>query len=264
MRNDTDVHILSFGSADTADVRILSTNIKLENGPNGKIPTALVVHVQHWGHAFDLEFRGVFGRPIGHAVAAAIAVAEATDITIDTIRALPNVFKPLPGRTRIIPGIKHTTLFDDSYNASPAAVISAVRDLTDMTLEPHQRKIVCLGEMRELGEESELLHREVVEKCVRMGVDVFVGCGMFAGAMKHAAEGAGLPSDRVHAFEDTPEAGIFLQDLIRPGDVILAKASEGTNKTKGVRMERVIKELMAEPLRASELLVRQEAVWDRK
>jgi len=73
-----------------------------------------------------------------------------------------------------------------------------------------------------------------------------------------------MREDQIKVFEDSPEAGRFLQDWIHPGDVILIKASEGTIDAKGVRMERVVKELMAEPLRASELLVRQEEAWQRK
>lgn len=264
MRHETEAHVLTFGEADTADIRILSSEIKLESGPHGKTPTGLRIVARHWGHTFELEFTGVFGRPVAYAVGAAIGVAEAMDTRIEAIRELPQALKPMAGRTRIIPGIKHTTLFDDSYNASPAAVISAVRDLTSMELEPGQRKIACLGEMRELGEESELLHKKVAAECARMRVDFLVVCGIFADAMKIAAQEAGMQPDMVKAFEDTPEAGLFLQNEIRPGDIILAKASEGTHKTKGVRMERVIKELMAEPLRASELLVRQEAAWQRR
>ena len=69
---------------------------------------------------------------------------------------------------------------------------------------------------------------------------------------------------RIKMFDDTPEAGRFIQAWIKPGDVIFAKASQGTIDAKGVRMERVIKELMAEPDRAAELLVRQEDAWKRK
>lgn len=264
MRHETNSHVLTFGETETADIRILSSEIMLEEDPHGNVPTGLSVSLQHWGHTYQLTFKGVFGRPIALAAAVAIGVAEATDTSFEAVRNLSRTFKPMPGRTRIIPGIKHTTLFDDSYNASPAAVISAMRDVTNLKLASHQRKIVCLGEMRELGDEAENLHRKVAAEAAHMGVDFLVCCGIFADAMKVAAQEAGLSSERVKAFADTPEAGLFLQDEIRPGDVVLAKASEGTNKTKGVRMERVIKELMAEPLRASELLVRQEAVWQRK
>lgn len=264
MRHETEAHALTFGETETADIRILSYGVKMDQGPHGKIPTGLEVKLRHWGHTFDLEFPGVFGRPIAYAAAAAIGAAEATDTGIEAVRGMGAAFKPLSGRTRIIPGIKHTTLFDDSYNASPSAVISSLRDLCSLNLEPHQRKFACLGEMRELGPEAEGLHRKIAAEAVRMGVDFLAVCGIFAGAMKEAALHAGMDAARVNAFEDTPEAGLFLQDEIRPGDVILAKASEGTHKTKGVRMERVVKELMAEPLRASELLCRQEAAWKRK
>ena len=54
---------------------------------------------------------------------------------------------------------------------------------------------------------------------------------------------------------DSESAGRFLQDRIRSGDVLLVKGSQA------VRMEKIVKELMAEPQRAAELLVRQDEGW---
>lgn len=268
MGTETAEHTLTYGIEETADIRIMSSDIILEEGEYGKIPTGRRVSLLHWGHTYHFNFMGVFGSPVAYAAAAASGVAESTDITSEAIRTLDNRFQPMPGRARIIPGIKYTTLFDDTYNASPAAVLSAVRDLTSMHLRPHQRRIVCLGEMRELGDKDETLHKKVASVCAGAGVDFFVVCGRFAPAMKAAAIDAGMSESDIRVFEDTPEAGKFLQEEIRPGDIILAKASEGPlpsspefQKTKGVRMERVIKELMAEPLRAKELLARQTDAW---
>ena len=69
------------------------------------------------------------------------------------------------------------------------------------------------------------------------------------------AKSAGISEDNVFSFDDTEAAGKFVEDRISKGDIILIKGSQGA------RMERVVKELMAEPLRAKELLVRQDASW---
>ena len=57
------------------------------------------------------------------------------------------------------------------------------------------------------------------------------------------------------SFKDSGEAGKFLQQRIKEGDLILIKGSQG------VRMEKAVKEIMAEPLKAKDLLVRQEKPW---
>ena len=62
----------------------------------------------------------------------------------------------------------------------------------------------------------------------------------------------------MHSFDNTFEAGRFIQEELRQGDIVLVKGSQGA------RMERVVKELMAEPMDASKLLVRQGAEWENK
>lgn len=264
MRHHTAEHVITFGEAKTSDACIFETLVIMDAGEDMSIPIGLRAVIAEYGHKYDFKFPGVFGEPIGNAAAIAVGVAAALDISQDQVREMPQHFRPMPGRTRIIPGIKRSILLDDTYNSSPAAVISALKDMIQMDLKPGQRRVACLGEMRELGEEAEALHRQIGAEVARLGLDLLVCCGIFAHAMAEGARANGMSSDQVLVFDDTPEAGLFLQKWIKPGDVVLAKASQGTLETKGVRMERVIKELMADPLRASELLVRQDPAWQRK
>ena len=263
MRHLTAAHVVTFGETDAADIRLLEARIVTEPSPYGQVPTGLEVRFERVHRRDHLYLPGVFGRSMAYAVAASLGVAEAMDVGQEASVRIHEHFHPLPGRTRIIPGIKFTTLFDDSYNSSPVAVLSAVQDLASLTLDPHQRKVVCLGEMRELGETAAAMHRLVGAEVAKLHIDLFVPCGTFAHAMAEGALANGMSPDQVKTFEDTPEAGRFLQNWIKPGDVILAKASQGAIDTKGVRMERVIKELMAEPERAAELIPRQEKAWER-
>ncbi|MDP3793836.1 MAG: cyanophycin synthetase, partial [Candidatus Uhrbacteria bacterium] len=264
MRHLTAAPIITFGSVDGAEVRLIRVQVLTEENEYGRVPTGLEIQLESLNRLRTLQIQGVFGTPIAFAVAAAVTVGVALDLGLDPIQDLPNHFHPLPGRTRMISGIKHTTLLDDTYNASPAAVISAIRDLATMPLLESQRRIVCLGEMRELGDQSQGMHRLVGAEAAKQGIDFFVACGTLAPAMVDGALANGMKEEQIKIFDDTPEAAEFLREWIRPGDVILAKASEGQLDSKGVRMERVIKALMLEPQRASELLVRQEAVWKRR
>ena len=69
---------------------------------------------------------------------------------------------------------------------------------------------------------------------------------------------AGLDPDHVAEFDDSVVAGKFLQEKLREGDVALIKGSQGS------RMEKIVKEIMADPLQAANLLVRQEEYWLKK
>lgn len=269
MRHLTREHVITFGESDGADIRLTESHVIVEAGKYGNVPKGLEVKLESFNRQRMLYVPGVFGKSIAYAIAAGIGVAAALDLGLDAVERIPTQFHPLPGRTRIIPGIKYTTLFDDSYNASPVAVLSALRDLAGLALQPGQRRAACLGEMRELGEQAEMLHRMVGAEAAKLGMDLLVSCGPYAAAMADAARGVGMKEEQAKIFEDTPEAGLFLQDWIKPGDVVLAKASEGGMDAQGklppgVRMERVIKELMAQPEYAGELLCRQEESWKRK
>ncbi len=264
MRHLTNERVFTFGENEAADVRIHSKHIEVEETPHGNMPIGLRVVIELYHRRYDIVLAGVYGTSVAYSVGAAATVAYALDTLPEPLIEFAKHFKPVNGRTRLIPGIKHTMLLDDSYNASPASVIQSLKDLASIETKPGQRKIACIGEMRELGDKSEEMHRRVGAEAAKAGIDVLVCCGIFGRAMEQGALANGLKQENVHFIEDTPEAGRFIQELIQPGDLILAKASQGKLETKGVRMERVIKELMADPARADELLVRQGAAWQRK
>ncbi|MEI7512332.1 MAG: UDP-N-acetylmuramoyl-tripeptide--D-alanyl-D-alanine ligase [Candidatus Uhrbacteria bacterium] len=264
MRHLTGERVFTFGEADGTDIHIIAKEIVSEETPSGLMPTGLRTVLELYHRRTEMVIPGVYGTSVAYAIAAGFCTAYAIDALPEDLQTIPEHFVPAKGRTRIISGIKRTALFDDTYNASPTAVIQSLRDLGSVKVNPGQRKIACLGEMRELGEKAADMHRRVGVEAAKAGIDVLVCCGIFGPAMMEGALANGMLQDQVKCMEDTPEAGIYIQQILKPGDIVLAKASQGTLETKGVRMERVIKELMAEPARASELLVRQEVAWQRK
>jgi UDP-N-acetylmuramoyl-tripeptide--D-alanyl-D-alanine ligase len=136
-------------------------------------------------------------------------------------------------------------------------VISALRDIKQIPISASQRRIVALGEMLELGEYSDSAHRSVGEEVVRSGVDTLVLCGTLARTIEEQAVASGMDPSSIHWFATSDQAGRFLQDLIHSGDIILVKGSQGS------RMEKIVKELMAEPLQAPFLLVRMNDEWQK-
>lgn len=268
MAEQAAAHVLSFGMSEGADVRIISTEVISEDHGTWKRPIGLEVKLSLLHRVETIFLPGVFGRSAAYAWAAAFTVGIALDMPVaEMIRSVRH-FVPMPGRARLIDGVKGTMIFDDSYNASPVAVLMSLRDMAAAERLPSQRLVACLGEMRELGEQAEVLHRRVAQEIALLKYDLFVVSGVWANAMAEEAKKQGLPEERIIIVDDAPEAGIFIQDWMRTGDFILAKASEGPGpsspyfgKVKGVRMERVTKELMADPLRANQLLCRQEGGW---
>ncbi len=110
------------------------------------------------------------------------------------------------------------TVIDDSYNASPAAVMAALAVLREV----RARRIAVIGDMLELGTMSADAHEEVGREAAR-SADVLIGVGPLARTAVAAAKGSGLRE--THAVADGAEALVLLKRLQRPGDVVLVKGS---------------------------------------
>jgi len=124
--------------------------------------------------------------------------------------------------------IHGATLINDCYNSNPKALDSMVRSLAQI---PAQRRLVVAGEMLELGPAGEAMHRQSGESMAQQGIDFLLGVRGQAQAMVHGATRAGMRAE----FVNTPEeAARWLQRELRPGDVVLLKAS------RGVRLERAL------------------------
>ncbi len=121
---------------------------------------------------------------------------------------------------------------DDSYNANPDSMKAALRTLVELDAEG--KRIAVLGEMRELGTESERGHREVGETAAMLGVDQLITVGDAAEIIAQGARAAGL--DKVSAVRSTREAADLLGKIAGPDDLVLIKGS------RAARTEEVIEQ----------------------
>jgi UDP-N-acetylmuramyl pentapeptide synthase len=133
---------------------------------------------------------------------------------------------------RALDGIQ---FIDDSYNANPDSMKAALRTLVE--LDADGRRIAVLGEMGELGAESEHGHREVGETAAALRVDELIAVGPAGALIAQAARGAGL--EKSVAVDSPAEAAELLGKSAAAGDLILIKGS------RSARMERVLEEFAA-------------------
>jgi UDP-N-acetylmuramoyl-tripeptide--D-alanyl-D-alanine ligase len=120
------------------------------------------------------------------------------------------------------------TVLDETYNASPEAVLAAL----DLLASQPGRRFAVLGTMLELGERSVELHRAVAERAVERGLDGLVVVSGGAEAEAMAAAAAALP--RLAVVDSPEQAADPLTSWLQPGDVVLLKAS------RGVALERLL------------------------
>jgi len=119
---------------------------------------------------------------------------------------------------------------DDSYNANPDSMKAALRTLVELDTEG--KRIAVLGEMRELGAESERGHREIGETAATLGVEQLITIGAAAKLIAEGARAGGL--NKVSSARSTAEAARLLGEIAEPGDLVLIKGS------RAARTEEVI------------------------
>jgi UDP-N-acetylmuramoyl-tripeptide--D-alanyl-D-alanine ligase len=174
----------------------------------------------------DVSFETqLLGRHSVRNILAGIAVAAEYGVTLNDLQEPVSQLQPgaMRGERTCYHGIY---LLNDCYNSNPDAAKSMVDVLRDT---PAARRIAVLGEMRELGRWSGILHRDVGSYVATSGIDVLVGIRGAAKEMVDAAIAAGLPANAAYFFEDPGEAGERLRSIARAGDAILFKGSRGTH-----------------------------------
>lgn len=198
----------------------------------------------------DTVFVGRQGLKI--VLAAAAAAHLLGQSPADIIAAIGSL-KPFDGRMNILSGVLGGTIIDDTYNASPAAVIAGLDVLYDAAAP---QRIAILGSMNELGDYSPQAHREVGRHCDPKRLDWVVTIGADAG--QYLAAAAAEQGCRVRSFVSPYDAGEFVRAQLVQGAVVLAEGSQN-----GVFAEEALKPLLADPADAGKL-VRQNAYWLRQ
>ncbi len=140
---------------------------------------------------------------------------------------------PPPQRGEILHFAAGFTVINDSYNSNPTALLGMVETLVNGG-KSATRKIVVAGEMLELGENERAIHAATGKQLAASGIDFLIGV---RGLAENLIEGAESLKGRMF-FESSMEAGEFLANEVRAGDLILVKGS------RGVRTERVIEKLL--------------------
>jgi len=183
------------------------------------------------GTSFTLQVAGgslpvrlhACGRHVLANALAAAAAAEALGVPAETIRAGLERFRP-GDRRFVVERIGPLMLIDDSYNANPASMAAALTTLAEVKGEG--RLFAVLGDMLELGHESEALHRRLGAQAGTVARRLYLLGGM-APAVAAGARLAGLDSSAIVTGADHEE---IVSDIIRealPGDLVLVKGSRG-------------------------------------
>ncbi|MEK7477947.1 MAG: UDP-N-acetylmuramoyl-tripeptide--D-alanyl-D-alanine ligase [Patescibacteria group bacterium] len=257
-RDKIKARILTYGFDDGSDVRASNAHTIYEESGKLKFPSGLTFKLDHAGNSVPVRVNGTLGTHVVYPILAAIAVGISQDINLVTIVETITTYESPAGRLRILRGIKDSTILDDSYNSSPAALEAGLKALASLeTTGPAGtggRKIAVIGDMMELGSFTLEAHRQA-GILASIFCNLIMTVGLRAKFAADAAQENNFAADNLFHFNDSVLAGKKLQNLIKPGDIIYVKGSQS------MRMEKVVEEIMLNPDQKGKLLVRQESEW---
>lgn len=239
---------ISYGRYSEAEFKVSDDDVVYEDG----LPKGLMFRITTPKSEGDFLLDGVVGTSHLYTFAAAAAVGDLFDIEVKDAALALRDFMPPPGRMRLVAGVKETMIIDDTYNSSPVAVERALSSLLEV--KGFARKVAILGDMLELGRFSIEEHKKAGRQAAECA-DLLITIGVRARSIAEGALEAGMSEKNIIQYETSEGAAKELDSLIKPGDLILVKGSQGR------RMERIVEEIMKEPEAADKLLVRQSQAW---
>ncbi len=266
--NHDDKHIVKFAETVSAkkmsygfnvDANIVASNDEVVYGlydnSDIKFPIGMRCRIDYQGTSTPVTINGTLGKHQIYPFLAACAVGISQGMNIVQIGEAFAHHEAPRGRMRLVNGIADTLIIDDTYNSSPVAVQAGLELLKKIKVPG--RKIGILGDMLELGQYSSDAHKRIGEIGADV-LDLLITVGVRSRATADAALDAKMSEKNILQFESSREAGKYLAQYLKSGDVIFVKGSQS------MRMERAVEELMEHREDKENILVRQDKQWVAK
>jgi UDP-N-acetylmuramoyl-tripeptide--D-alanyl-D-alanine ligase len=126
-------------------------------------------------------------------------------------------------------------IINDCYNANPASMQAALQLLAGWS--PARERVAVLGDMLELGRETQQMHRDVGRFAAGLPLSRLIACGQLGREIASGARDAGMPDQAIVEVADASAAADLVKKTVHRGDVVLVKAS------RGMRMEQIVQGL---------------------
>ena len=216
--------VVSFGFTDKADVRAVHVKTNVRRGTifrlllPGKVRHTIVQMKVHGTHN------------VTNALAAA-AVGVVLNLPGAVIAQGLARFRPAAMRSQVVThhGVH---IINDCYNANPASMKAAIQLLAQWS--PARERIAVLGDMLELGTETQRMHRDLGHFLASQNVSRLIVAGLLGREIAEGARQGGMASARIAETGDAAAAADLLRTVVQQGDVVLVKAS------RGMKMEQVV------------------------
>jgi len=213
IKNQSQALSLTYGFQKRADFQATDININL-SGTNFKI--------NYQDNIIPFWLDRLFGKELIYSALAGICLGTIKKINLVEISQALKSYKSLPGRMRLIKGVKNSLVLDDSKNATPFSMLEALEVLGK--LEEKGRKIAVLGDILGIGKYTIEAHETIGEK-VAQNSDLLFTIGLRARFIAQGAVSKGMKEENIFKFDTAGEAKIQLQKEIKQNDLILIDGS---------------------------------------
>jgi len=230
LKNKTKAHFLTFGLQEIADFK--ATDIVLTQFPSPGTNFKLNYH----GNIVPIWLKNLFGKEQIYASLASVAVGNLLGLNLVEISQSLKSYQGLPGKMRLIKGIKNSMILDDSESATSFSMAEALEILAGIL--GFKRKVAVLGDIIGIGKYTIEAHEAMGERVAR-STELLFTFGERARFIAKGAREKGMPEEKIFQFNTVDEGKLKLQDELREGDLILIDGS------KEMKMEKIIEEIKA-------------------
>jgi UDP-N-acetylmuramoyl-tripeptide--D-alanyl-D-alanine ligase len=206
---------------------VLATDIQQDQ--DGKPEFTLVT----WNGKVRIHLPTLGSHNIYNALAAA-SVGSLFRINLDEIKKALESYTGMSMRMQklMVEGIN---IIDDTYNSNPVSLRAAVNYISETKCDG--KRVVVIGDMLELGEQSESLHREAGQFIASCPIQMLITVGDMSAKLADAALRAGFAKDKLVVCQTNMDAVSVLREILHENDVVLIKGS------RGMKMDEIVKSL---------------------
>lgn len=221
------VSLIPFGVSENNTIRLLQSQVELGN-------TTFTVNTGDGLHTFTIPLTG---EHYAHNALSAIAIGRLLQLPVSVIASGLAAMKSTDMRMEVLQGRTGATLINDAFNANPSSMKAALKVLN--SLQGFPRKWVVLGDMLELGKDTERYHREIGKGLTGINLTGLLTVGNYAHFItEEAVAHSNIAKGMAKHFSSKSDLVQTLASHLQPGDLVLFKGS------RGVELDKIIEKLV--------------------
>jgi UDP-N-acetylmuramoyl-tripeptide--D-alanyl-D-alanine ligase len=176
----------------------------------------------------------VLGKHNVYNALAVIAICNAVGISMENIcdKFIDFKLPPMRMEKQVYGDI---VVVNDGYNSNPSSMTAALEEFSQLTTPG--RKILVCGDMLELGDYAESMHREIGAKVAKADIDILWTVGSFSRFVAEEAIANGMSEERILSCETSEEVSSSITSQLRKNDTVLIKGS------RGIKLEDVVRQI---------------------